>query len=87
MAEFWQALDGLWNHVRIHANNQTVAVPLLGSGLARVGLPQSQLLYFIISSFVAETKRQKITGHLKIVLHESVYEQINLSEFELNWVK
>jgi len=87
LAEFWLALEGLWKQVRIHANNEDVAVPLLGSGLARVGLPQSQLLYFLITSFVAETKRQKITGHIKIVLHESTYAQINLSEFERNWIK
>jgi hypothetical protein len=85
VAEFWQALEGLWMSARVHANNGDVVVPLLGSGLARVGLPQDQLLYFLISSFVAETKRQKVTRHLKIVLHESVFEHVDLSEFERNW--
>ena len=84
-AEFWQALEGLWTAVRINANDGDVIAPLLGSGLARVGLPPSQLLYFLLSSFVAETKRQKVTRHLKVVLHESVFEQIDLSEFERNW--
>lgn len=85
VAEYWQALEGLWKSVRIHSNNGDVVVPLLGSGLARVGLPQDQLLFFIISSFIAETKRLKVTRHLKIVLHESAFERVDLSEFERNW--
>lgn len=85
VAEYWQALEGLWKSVRINSNNGDVVVPLLGSGLARVGLPQDQLLFFLISSFIAETKRLKVTQHLKIVLHESAFERIDLSEFERNW--
>lgn len=85
VAEYWQALEGLWKSVRINSNNGDVVVPLLGSGLARVGLPQDQLLFFLISSFIAETKRLKVTQHLKIVLHESAFERVDLSEFERNW--
>src|SRR6201999_1534633 len=36
--ELWKALGDLWNKVRETAGGDPVAIPLLGSGLARIGI-------------------------------------------------
>lgn len=87
VAQFWKAAEGLWNTVRNNAANTPVAVPLLGGGLAGVGLPPNQLLNFLITSFTAETKRLHVTARLKIVLHESVFDDVDLGEVKRQWIK
>ena len=44
------ALDGLWNAARQKCSGADLAVPLIGSGLSRVGLPTRQLLDVVVGS-------------------------------------
>lgn len=74
----WKALGGLWKQARISANGNKVVVPLLGSGLAGVGLPVQQLLQIIIISIIKETHQKKITSEIDIVLHERLFDEISL---------
>ena len=76
--EFWDALAGLWEGVRVHSNGENVYIPLLGSGLSGVGLPERQLLDMMILSFFYHTKKNKIAKCVTIVLHSSLRSKIDL---------
>lgn len=81
--EFWNALSGLWETVRIRSNGNSVFVPLLGTGLSGVGLPERQLLELLILSFVFHTKKNKITKQVTVVLHPSLRRTIDLKSIKL----
>ena len=76
--DFWEALSGLWEGVRVHSNGENVYVPLLGSGLSGVGLPERQLLELMILSFFYHSKKNKIAKCVTIVVHSSLRAKINL---------
>lgn len=76
--DFWEALSGLWEGVRIHSNGEKVYVPLLGSGLSGVGLPERELLDLMILSFFYHTKRNKIAKCVTIVVHSNLRPKIDL---------
>ncbi len=78
--DVWQALQGLWRVARIHCGGQKVCVPLVGGGLAGVGLPAQHLLHLIVMSAIEETKLRQICPEIEIVLHESVFSDIDLSQ-------
>lgn len=77
--EFWDALSGLWEGVRIHSNGDPVYIPLIGTGLSGVGLPEKQLLELLLLSFFYHTKKNKIAKKVTIVLHTSLRTKIDLA--------
>lgn len=81
--EFWDALSGLWEAVRVRSNGNPVSVPLIGTGLSGVGLPERQLLELLILSFVYHTKKNKITRQVTVVLHPSLRRTIDLKSIKL----
>lgn len=81
--EFWDALSGLWKAVRMRSNGNPVFVPLLGTGLSGVGLPERQLLELLILSFVYHTKKNKIAKQVTVVLHPSLRRRIDLKSIKL----
>ena len=83
--ELWQALSGLWEKVRIEAGGRPVNIPLIGSGLSGVGLPPQQLLRIIMMSILDATKKWELTSEIRIVLHETVFEHIDLNVIQKDW--
>ncbi len=83
--DLWVALDSLWDKVRVEANGQTVTLPLIGGGLAAVPLPCTALVQCIIASLHAASTKSRITGTVQIVLHESVFPQIDLEVVRQQW--
>ena len=83
--ELWQALNGLWEKVRIEAGGSPVNIPLIGSGLSGVGLPPQQLLRIIMMSILDATKKWELTSEIRIVLHETVFEHIDLNVIQKDW--
>lgn len=81
--EFWDALSGLWEAARLRSNGNPIYVPLIGTGLSGVGLPERQLLELLILSFVYHTKKSKITKQVTIVLHPSLRRTIDLKSIKL----
>ena len=81
--EFWDALAGLWEAVRVRSNGNPVFVPLLGAGLSGVGLPERQLLELLILSFVYHTKKNKIAKQVTVVLHPSLRRIVDLKSIKL----
>jgi len=83
--QFWSALIGLWRSARATAGGDVIAVPLIGSGLARVGLPPLSLLQTIILSLIVETKKQKVANLVQFVLPIDKYEAIDLRHVKKEW--
>jgi len=81
----WEALHALWQRVRIEANGDAVNLPLVGSGLAGLGLPARDLLNLIILSAITETKVKEVTQRIQIVLHRSRFHELNLSDITKHW--
>jgi hypothetical protein len=81
----WQALRGLWEKTRIEAGGQPLNVPLIGSGLAGLGLPTRDILNLIILSAIAETKQKQITRRIRIVLWKDRYDDLDLREVKKYW--
>jgi hypothetical protein len=81
----WQALAGLWSSVRNNAGGAPVTLPLIGGGLAGVGIPPQQLLHLIILSFVTACKMTPIVSPAHIILPYSLFDEIDLETLENQW--
>jgi DNA-binding SARP family transcriptional activator len=65
-----RSLDNLWDAVRLHGQLRPVAMPLVGSGLARIdGTGPGDLLTLVIGSFAERSLSARICPELRIVLH------------------
>jgi hypothetical protein len=78
--DLWDALAGLWTEMRIRSNGEAVFMPLVGSGLSGVGLPEPVLLGLLLTSFAYHTKTTKITSRLTIVLSPHLKDHLDLSD-------
>jgi hypothetical protein len=80
-----KVLEGLWNKVRIDGNGKDVNIPLIGSGLSRIGLPPTQLLQLILISILKAAKEKDLSSTIRIVLTPGVFDEIDLKTIENNW--
>lgn len=78
--QLWTALTKLWAYVRSHHNGNDVNVPLIGDGLAGIGLKEEDLLNILICSFLKENQKQKVCKSINFILHESKSEKIDLKK-------
>jgi hypothetical protein len=83
--ELWIALEGLWGEARLAAGGDVVSLPLLGGGLAGIGLPPAQHLQLLILSVVSATKHQHITNEIRIILSPSCLDEIDLAPIQREW--
>ncbi|MBW8806476.1 MAG: bacterial transcriptional activator domain-containing protein [Catenulisporales bacterium] len=83
-AELRHSLDRLWEAVARYGMVKPVAVPLVGSGLARLTpLDRGQLLALIVESFLAACGRlSAMTPELRIVLLPAAVDKTDLTEAE-----
>lgn len=81
----WFALHCMWQRARSECGGNDINVPLIGSGLAGLGLPTRDLLNVIILSAITETKAKEICKNIRVVLHESRFEDIDLREVKAFW--
>jgi hypothetical protein len=63
------SLDKLWQEVRQKCHGTDVAIPIIGSDLARSNLSRIQLSKLIITSFVLASKREFITHKLTLMIY------------------
>lgn len=80
-----ESLSGLWKEARNVCNGYPISIPLIGSGLAKSGLPPMRIIELILTSLLFETKRQEVTSNINIVLHTSVYEDVDLRQILNCW--
>jgi len=80
-----ESLSGLWNKVRNECNGYSTSIPLIGKGLAKAGLPPMRIIELILISILYETKKNQITDQINIILHESVYNEVDLKSILNYW--
>lgn len=83
--DLWDCMNGIWQGARNFSNGENVNVPLIGSGLSRVGLPQRNLIDIIMTSLLYCTKEQKIADNVTLVLPDILKEEIDLVAIKRSW--
>ncbi|MFW9262412.1 macro domain-containing protein [Nostoc sp. CALU 546] len=76
------SLDKLWQEVRLKCHGTNVAIPIIGSDLARSGLSRMQLSKLIITSFILESKRRFITRKLTLMIYPKDLDSVNYYELK-----
>jgi len=77
----WRGLNGLWDAVYSHAERGPVAMPLIGSGLARVdSLDREALIRLILLSYLAASRSRVVSRELRIVVRPVDAAAVNLRE-------
>ncbi|MFY1631915.1 macro domain-containing protein [Solwaraspora sp. WMMB335] len=72
VGDLWQCLSRLWDAVYEHGQRRPVAMPVVGSGLARIDqLGPQALAQLILLSFVARSRETPICRELRIMVHPS----------------
>lgn len=79
--DLWRSLDRLWDAVQRHGQQEAVAMPLVGSGLARLDfLDHETLLRLTLLSFLARSRERRVCRELRIVLWPADLSKVNLPE-------
>lgn len=79
---FMRAMEQLWEASRVKANGEKVVVPLIGTGLAGIGLAPQQMLDLLLLSFVEANKSKEVCQHLTVVLYPPRYKEFDLTRIE-----
>ena len=80
-----QAVRGLLRKARSVCANERLSIPLMGSGLSRVGIKNNVLLHLILVGIFEETKINKITSEICIVLPREKVSELNLASVKKDW--
>jgi hypothetical protein len=84
-SSFLTALAGLWGKARSECNGFSLSLPLIGSGLGRLGLPEMSIIELILISALSATRESEITSEIRLILHASNFEDIDLRQIESLW--
>ena len=79
------AVRGMLSKARTVCSYEPLSIPLMGSGLARIGIKTSVLVDLIIAAVLEDTKQSKVTGTIKIVLPKDKRGELNLQNYVRNW--
>lgn len=77
-----RSLNNLWNQIRLKGHRKNVAIPVIGSDLARTDLPRMVLIRLIVDSFVAASKEKPITDKLIIMVYPQDLDHIDLYKLQ-----
>jgi len=84
-SSFLNALAGLWAKARSECNGFSLSMPLIGTGLGRLGLPEMSVIELIIISILKSTKESEIASEIRLVLYSGNFNDIDLRRIELAW--
>lgn len=73
-----KAVRGMVCEARAACSLEPLIIPLMGSGLARVGIKNSVLVDLIVTAVLEESRNGRVTNEIKIVLPEEKSHHINL---------
>ncbi len=76
------SLSVLWEEIRRKGNGTNVAIPIIGSDLARTNWSRMPLSKLIIHSFVIASKREFVAKKLSLMIYPKDLDKINLRELE-----
>lgn len=79
------AIRGMVAEARAACSLEPLVIPLVGSGLARVGIKNSMLVDLIITAVLEENREGLVTDHIIIVLPRDKAHEINLKNYVRNW--
>lgn len=65
------SLQNLWPQVRRHGRGRALAMPIIGSGLARLTLSREELADMILSSYREHARVAPVCRELRIIVHPS----------------
>ena len=83
--DLWTCLAGVWKAVRDYSNGMPVSIPLIGSGLSKVGLPPGNLIEVIATSFLCHTKERKVADKVTLVLPSRLAGELDLKSMKRSW--
>jgi hypothetical protein len=79
LPDLGEGLSALWRAVYLHGQLKPLALPLIGSGLARsYGASNEDLLATIIESFVLRSRELFICPELRIVIRPPSLQKVNM---------
>lgn len=79
------AVRGMVSEARAACSMEPLVIPLMGSGMSRVGVKSSVLVDLIITAVLEESRHGRVTGEILIVLPEDKSNEINLKRHFRNW--
>ncbi len=79
------ALRGLLRKARTVCANEPLNIPLMGSGLSRIGIKNNILVDLILTAIFEETKQSKITNEIRIILPSEEINEISLHHIQKDW--
>lgn len=79
------ALDRLWSYMARRGSMGALVMPVLGSGLSRIGCTRVELIRTIVRSFVAACGAGKFAERLTIVIHPRDFQTYDIDLEELRF--
>jgi len=76
-------LERLWEFIETKGEKLNTVIPVIGSGLGRLGTNRKKLIAIIAQSFVTASQNQVFVNKLTIVIHPDDVEKSNLNLFEV----
>ena len=84
-SDLHQAVRGLLQKARSICGNESLTIPLMGSGLSRVEIKSNILVYLILTAIFEESRNKKVTGEIHFVLPKEKASEINLGSLQKDW--
>ncbi len=81
----YSALKGLLEKARTVCAGNPLNIPLMGSGLSRTGIKANMIVNMIILAIIDESKKQKITQTIRIVLPVKSFGEIDITTISKEW--
>ena len=75
----WKSLSSLWREISRTANGETVAIPVIGGGQARVSqvVPAQDSIRLTILSFMFASRTKKVCDELRIVVRPQDFDRLD----------
>ncbi|MEV7357346.1 macro domain-containing protein [Kitasatospora sp. NPDC091276] len=81
MDDLWLSLGGLWRAVGRHGRREAIAMPIIGSEMARIDHADREMLVrMILLSFVVNSRERLISKKLTIVIHPDDARRVDMLE-------
>ena len=84
-SDLHQAVRGILRKARSVCGDETLSIPLMGSGLSRIGIKNNILVDLILTAIFEETKNNKVTSEIRIVLPNEKESEINFASLKKDW--
>lgn len=79
--DLWKSLGRLWRSIDTFAQRKPVAIPIIGSEMARINqLDREVLLRMILLSFMAQSRQDLVCERLIILIHPKDAHLVNIAE-------